>query len=215
MINNILNYIKNNVKDFLIIIILSIILLQTCGKNKNINNQPTKDSVIIVKEFYHDSTINSKPQLINTIQPLKETITQNYIPDTNYNDLKKQFLDLAAKFESQNIQKDTLKIDSLGYVATIDTTQQNVIKGRSFKYDLKTKEITKTITIHEPYKPVDQVYIGGGIFGSKGTLVGGGEAGFMFKDKKDQLYGAKVQLNTLGQLSYGIDSYWKISLRKK
>ena len=35
----------------------------------------------------------------------------------------------------------------------------------------------------------------------------------LYKNKKDQMYGAKAMLDFKGNLYYGIQSYWKIKLK--
>ena len=90
-----------------------------------------------------------------------------------------------------------------------------MIVGRSYKYDLKYPKIKETITIKEPYKPKNQLYLGGEISGSRLNLVDQINAGLLFKNKKDQIFGAKVGLNLDGQLHAGVSSYWKISFKHK
>ena len=156
----------------------------------------------------HDSIINSKPQLINTIHVPPEI---KYLPDTNYEKLLAQYREILSLYLDKNIQKDSLKIDSLGYVYVTDTVTKNLIKSRIYDYNLRHPVITTTI-INPPVRKT-QLYAGGSLQGSVLYPVNQISGGFLLKNKKDQIFGAYTGINKDGQLQLGISSYWKISFK--
>ena len=199
---------KISLSDIAVIILLIIILLQRCGKDV----QPTQTVIKRDTVWVHkDSTILSKPQLIKTI-PVNiyhDTTLREYLPDTNYSNLVKQYTQLAKKFLAMNIQADSFKVDSIGHVYIIDTISHNLVKSRSFKYNLKYPIITNTVP--EPKRV--QWYFGGFLQGEEEELIDQISVGLLIKNKKDQIFGGHVGLNASGKLQVGISSYWKIKIK--
>lgn len=198
--------------DFLnlVIAILVIVLLLKQRNTKPIEPvQPTvkRDTVWV----YKDSTVYSKPQVVKTIPVPVEHWTKEYLPDTNYAKLVKQYQDVVSQFLAKNVTKDSLKIDSIGYVHVTDTVSKNVITGRTYKYNLKYPIITNTITI--PEKKRNQFYYGGGLQGGNINALDQINAGLLFKNKRDQIFNATVGLNAKGRVIYGVNSYWKIKIK--
>jgi hypothetical protein len=124
------------------------------------------------------------------------------MPDSNY----KQFAqDVLNQLLAKNIQQDSIKIDSIGYVKVTDTVQRNMIVGRSSEVSVKYPIIRETITL--PYVPKNQLYIGGSL---QSNQISGG---LLLKNKKDQIFGGSVGINNQGQLVYSVQSYWKIKVK--
>jgi hypothetical protein len=208
MISNLLEKVK--LSEAVIVILLIIILLQRCGRNPENPTAPqiTRDTVWVHK----DSTIISKPQIVKTI-PVNiyhDTTLREYLPDTNYAKLVKQYTELAEKFLAMNIQADSFKVDSIGHVYITDTVSHNLVKSRSFTYSLKYPIVT--VTVPQPKRT--QWYIGGFLQGEEGRLLNQISTGLLIKNKKDQLFGGHVGLNTSGKLQVGIASYWKIKIKQ-
>ena len=206
-----MSFIKSNVLNFIVLVLLTVILLQRCGDGEKDIIPPSikRDTVWVVK----DSLITSKPSVIKTIQITShDTIINHYIPDTNYNKLVGQYQEVVKELLAKNIHSDSIRIDTNGYVKITDTVQKNLIIGRVTEVKVKYPIIKETITIHQ--QPKNQLYIGGGIGASQNALINQVRAGAMFKTKKDQLFGANVGISTQGTLIYGIDSYWKIKIKK-
>lgn len=206
-----MEYIKNNLLSFIVIILIAILFLQRCGGGEQTTGQQApiiiKDTVWVIK----DSVVYSKPQLVKTIQ--SDSIIREYyrLPDTvSYHTLLSSYNQLVEKYLETNIQVDSLKIDSLGYVQVRDSVSRNLVLGRSYNYNLRYPYIKETIYV--PAKPKTQVYIGGGISGTVRAKVNQIDAGLLLKNKKDQIFGIKVGVNTLGEVTYGLQSYWKIKL---
>lgn len=206
-----MSFIKSNVLNFIVLVLLTVILLQRCGSGEKDIIPPSikRDTVWVVK----DSLITSKPSVIKTIQITShDTIMNHYIPDTNYNKLVGQYQEVVKELLAKNIHSDSIRIDTNGYVKITDTVQKNLIVGRSIQSKIKYPIITETITLHQQSK--NQLYIGGGIGASQNALINQVRVGAMFKTKKDQLFGANVGISTQGTIVYGIDSYWKIKIKK-
>lgn len=205
------DFVKNNFLSLIVLILLIIILLQRCDSNK------TPDVPTIIRDtvwVHNDTTVISKPQIIKTIpvDVSRDTIINHYIPDTNYQKLVLQYQDVVNQLLAKNIQVDSVRIDTNGYVKIIDTVQKNLIVGRTTKVDVKYPVIKETII--QPAPKVNQVYAGGQISGQTGgQVINGINAGLLLKNKRDQIYGVNVGLNSNGQISYGLQSYLKIKLK--
>lgn len=207
---SLLNHLKGNIHNLIVIVLILLVLLQRCNDPKP-PGTPTvvRDTVWVVK----DSTIYSRPQIIKTI-PIdvpRETIIKEYLPDTNYNALLKQYESVVNELLAKNIQRDSISVDSIGYVKITDTVQKNMVVGRSTQVNVKYPIIKETITLPAPI--TRQVYAGGQISGNSAELINGINAGLLLKNKRDQIYGVTIGLNTNGQVSYGLQSYWKIKLK--
>ena len=207
-----MDFIKSNVLNFIVLILLAVILLQRCGGGGEKDVIPPsikRDTIWVVK----DSLIASKPSVIKTIQVTShDTIINHYLPDTNYNKLVGQYQEVVKELLAKNIHQDSIRIDTNGYVKITDTVQKNLIIGRTTEVSIKYPVIKETITIHQ--QPKNQLYIGGGIGASQNALINQVRAGVMLKTKKDQLFGANVAISTQGTVIYGIDSYWKLKIKK-
>ena len=112
-----------------------------------------------------------------------------------------------------NYYNDSLYIDSLGYVTVRDTISKNVLVGRRFSYDLHYPIIkeTKTITVIEP--PKRQLYWGIGLNGTQQGLIDEMTGSLMYKNKKDQMFGVNLGVNSQFKLRGGIQLFWKIKLK--
>jgi hypothetical protein len=77
-------------------------------------------------------TIVTKPKLIKTIVG-KTWNKIKYVADPNYNRLVKQYNGLVD-YTEQNIHKDSIKIDDIGYVNIIDTVSENLIVGKNILF---------------------------------------------------------------------------------
>ena len=111
----------------------------------------------------------------------------------------------------KNIQKDSVKIDSIGFIKVTDTVQNNIVQNRKWEYNIKYPIIKETVI--QSSKKVNQLYIGGGLQGNQYNIINSINGGILYKNKKDQLYGLSVGINTSGQAVYGVSSYWKIKFK--
>jgi hypothetical protein len=193
-----------------------VILLQRCGggardKDTIFESRIIRDTSWVIK----DSIINTKPQIFKTetyTVPVDRWNTE-YLPDTNYDKLIKQYEDLVRELLAKNISSDSIKIDSIGHVYIIDTVSKNMITGRSTRYNVKYPIITNTVIV--PEKKKVQLYVGGGIQGEKSGEINQINGGLLLKTKKDQIIGIYAGTSLNGIPVYGIQSFWKIKLKNK
>lgn len=201
------------VKISTIVIIILIVMLFFKGKYKLPDPKITKVTQII--DHFHDSVIYRTDFHTITLKPTIQQIPQELKPDSNDAVLRKQYDKLLELYASMNITKDTLKIDSLGYVSVLDTIQYNNIRNRQYNYRLNSKEKITTITIREPYHAVNQVYYGGELgwgTGQQNALNTAG-VGLFFKSKSDNVLKLGADYNfTLKSPEIKIGYYRKIHL---
>lgn len=206
-------FFTKNLVSLIVVGLLVILYLQRCSQTPSSPTTPqdTHDTLRVEYHYYHDSTIYSKPTIVNNILPIKETIPK---ADTTYAGLKKQYDSLASLYYSTRIQYDSARVDSIGYVTTLDTVNQNVITGRKWHFNIRERLIETTITNNIYQKSKTQVYIGGLIHGSQELLISGVGVGGFLKNKKDQVYALSVQKLNNQPITYGAGMYWKIKLKK-
>ena len=197
----------NNILSVAILILAVIIVLQRSNSSPDIIEKPivVRDTVWQKK----DSVIYTSPKVVQTI-PVK-IISEKYLPDPNYDKLVLQYQELVKLHLAKNIQKDSVQIDSIGFVKVTDTVQNNIVQNRKWEYNLKYPIIKETII--QPPKKVNQLYIGGGLQGNQYNIINSINGGILYKNKKDQIYGLSVGINTNGQVVYGVSSYWKIKFK--
>ena len=201
--------------SLIIVTLLLIIFLQKCDDDRRkVSPEGNKSdtTVLVINHLYKDTT-KSKPTFI---KGERDTILESsvyYLPSSNYDSLYVQYNTLKEAYLSRNMYRDSVQIDTFGYIKVVDTLQKNQMVGRSFIKDLKIPEKTITITNTIFPEPKRQVYIGGGIFGNKDNIAGQVQAGLLLKNKKDQIFGVSTGINANGQVQYGISSYWKIKIK--
>ena len=205
---------KDKVLFGIIVVLITIIFLQRAWISSIPVEKTTIDTVTVVDTVYitRDSLIYSKPKIVKVEVP--KYLPAEYKPDTSYSGLFKQFDELVTKHTAKNIYRDSLRVDSLGYVIINDTVQFNELHKRSAYYNFKVPRIRETLTITEYAPPVRQLYVGGAVSVSKTFNAYNAQIGVLYKTKQDQLFGPIVSFDTKGELMYGIQSYWKIKLKK-
>ncbi len=205
-------FIQNNFFNLVVLVLLVILLLKNCKSTPSVDGpvKVIRDTTWIIK----DCTINSKPQIIKTI-PINvyhDTIYKEYLPDTNYQKLVQQYQDVVSKYLATNLYSDSVRIDTIGYVKVTDTVSQNQILKRGYRINVKYPIITETVI--KPAPKVRQLYAGGQVSGVSGSPVNGINAGLLYKTKKDYIIGANAGFDRNGNIIYGVQSYWKITLKK-
>jgi len=194
----------NRILVLFIVILLFIILTKDRGCSSKM--EPTTVTVHDTAWAVHDSLIIKKLKVKEVIH---DTLPLEYIADTNYPKLKAQYDALVFVHLAKNIYFDTLKIDTLGYVTVADTVHKNEMQNRAYKYNYKIPTITVTTTITKQAPPKGALFIGGGVTGNPNevkSLFGG----FLYKSKKDKVFGLNVGLTGNSKIVYGVQSYWKI-----
>ena len=193
-------------------IVAGLILFIAVGKGGGCHSGARKSDTVITHDTtwtVHDSMIYIKPKPAKTIY-LEAPV--RFLADTNYDRLKIQYDSLLKEFFALKAYADTVRLDTLGYVAIADTVQQNGLTGRSYhsNYKIPTVTVTKTITHYDP--PKAQLYYGGGLDLNQTLAPTGAHGGLILKTKKDQLIGFQVGTGINGGINYGFQSYWKIKL---
>jgi len=195
----------NKILVFIVIVLMFTVTLQHKGCNAP---QIKADTVTLHDTTWqtHDSLIIKKLVIKNTIH---DTLPPEYIADTNYPKLKAQYDALVVSYLAKNIYADTVKLDTLGYVAVADTVHKNELLGRSYKYNYKIPTITVTNTITKQAPAKGALFMGGGITGNPNevkSLFGG----LLYKSKKDKVFGLTIGVTGNSKIVYGVQSYWKI-----
>lgn len=195
----------NKILVFIVIVLMFTVTLQHKGCNAP---QIKADTVTLHDTTWqtHDSLIIKKLVIKNTIH---DTLPPEYIADTNYPKLKAQYDALVFAHLAKNIYVDTVKLDTLGYVAVADTVHKNELLGRSYKYNYKIPTITVTNTITKQAPAKGALFMGGGITGNPNevkSLFGG----LLYKSKKDKVFGLTIGVTGNSKIVYGVQSYWKI-----
>ena len=200
--------IKKYFLETIILILLILVIIGKCQGPKIIEKPIIIRDTIWVKK---DSIIYSQPIIINHIK-YKDSIIKEYIPDTTYPKLLKQYNSLLSLFLEKNVYADTLDLKEFGNVITIDTVQQNLLGIRSMDYHIKYPKIKETI-IYPDKK--NQLYIGGGLQGSPIAPINQFNIGLLLKTKQDKIYNLYTGMNKDGQIIYGAQLYYKLSFKKQ
>lgn len=207
-----------NFRTVIILVLVLIIFLQRCGSGPAPTpGKPRVDTVTVVDTQYitKRDTIYGKPK--PSAPPKVDTTWRDTLrlKDSSYQYLYDRYVELGDRYYSRHTYEQKFKVDSIGSITVKDTVVSNNITGRSLTYDLKYPVIkeTTTITIHEPYKPKRQLYVGGSLWGNQVSLINGVSVGLIYKDRKDRMFGGNVGVFN-SQLNYGVSSYWKINLKK-
>lgn len=206
----------NNFKKYITIIVIGILLLiillqRSCCTGNTVVQKPI--SVIKLDTLWkitHDTII--KRIKVTTIKYIKPT-GPKYIPGENIDTCNARFNFLLKEHTALSVYSDTLKLDSIGKITIIDTVWLNKLKQRTYIKDYKIPFVTKTVTIIKEQDPKRQLYIGGNLFGDKGTLQLL-TPGILYKTRKDQIYQLNAGINFDGTITYGLGMYWKIKLKK-
>ena len=194
----------------IIAVLIAIIFLQRACTPKCTK---TRELVTIYDTILkHDSSVVVKKMKIASHDTTYIPEDPIYMFDTSCEKAKETFNKLVKKHVTRNMYIDTILIDTFGKVLVYDTVQFNQLGNRGIVKNYTIPIITRYVKV--PAEPKRQMYIGGGLLATKDLMINAAELGLIYKTKKDQMYGVKAQLDFKGNLSYGLQSYWKISLKK-
>lgn len=195
----------------IILVLVVIILLQrscsgshdakpcdtnTVIKTDTVYRNIQKTDIKSVKVYKHDTVIVKEPWMV---------------PDQDYARLKVQYQDLVKLYVAKNIYVDSIKIDTIGTLTVIDTVSRNMLLRRKYIHNYKIPTIIKTVEVERP--PKRQMYMGGALGFRYPLAPASIQAGFLFKDKKDQIFGLHAGVDVNGNITYILSSYWKISFK--
>lgn len=194
----------------IIAVLIAIIFLQracTPQVTPEVIPQVTYDTIL-----KHDTSVVVKKMKITSHDTTYIPEDPIYMLDTSCDIVKERFQKLVKLHTTKNMYIDTILIDTFGKIYVYDTVQFNTLGNRGIVKNYTIPIITRTIKV--PAEPKRQLYVGGGLLATKDLMINAAELGLIYKTKKDQMYGVKAQLDFKGNLSYGLQSYWKISLKK-
>lgn len=193
----------NRMLSILSMALFAIIILQRACIKDCVNT-------VTPKEFIHDTAFITDTKTIShtefvykrTVDTFK-ILDPKYIPDTNYQALKKQFLDLVVQHTSLAIYKDSLTCDTAGVKFKInitDSIQLNTLISATYSYNWK-------FPIVQVEKKKNQLYVGGELSLGKVQTAG---LGILLKNKRNQIYGVNVFYIPTWGFSYGLSTYIKL-----
>ena len=133
-----------------------------------------------------------------------------FIPDSNYDKLKLQYELLAKNYATRNIYRDSVQLDTLGFIVLTDTLQYNKVQSRFYEHNYKLP----TVIGYVQTQPRRQLYIGGGISIDKSLEIANIQTGLLYKNKKDQIFGIHTGISQNLTPYFGGTMYWKIKLKK-
>lgn len=176
------NFFKN-IQNILIVSLVVIILwLQNCSGNGGVS--PTSPTTITEISIEYDTIRETIPEYIpkwkTRVEVKIDTFTQPI--DT---------LSILADYYAKYYYKDTIKVDTIGYVIVVDTLTRNSIFSRNVvsNFTIPTTTITSTKYINNR-----EFYMGLKVQGRTDQLnYVGGE--LLLKTRKDKAYSVGVGLN--------------------
>lgn len=200
---------KKNLLFFALAALLVYLLLDKVGIIGGYDVK-TPDTTIVRDTVWHESSktiIKQVPQVGGDegfVPP-----DDMYIPAGDYDTLLTKFNTLVKELTARKFYKDSLQLDSIGYIVVKDTVQFNSLQKRSYNYFYKVPHVTETVTITKYAPATRQLFLGAGL--GKSNF----QAGLLYKTRKDLLFGAYIAPPLQGvPLQFGVQAYWKIKLKK-
>ncbi|MDB9992666.1 hypothetical protein OAD97_00690 [bacterium] len=176
------NFFKNIQNIVIISLVVIILWLQNCSGNGGVTPiTPTTITEISVK---YDTIRETTPEYIPKWKTRVEVKIDTFIQHIDT-------LSILADYYAKYYYKDTIKVDTIGYVVVVDSLTRNSIFSRNVVSNF-TIPIT-TIT-HTKYINNREFYVGLKVQGRTDQLnYVGGE--LLFKTRKDKAYSVGVGLN--------------------
>ena len=200
-------------KNITSIVLVGLIIFLLMDRAGFIGEHSSKepDTTIVRDTMWHETskTIIKEIEQVGGDKGYIPPNEDKYVSTANYDTLLFKFNTLVKELTARKFYKDSLQLDSIGYIVVKDTVQFNTLQKRSYDYFYKIPHITETTTITKYAPPISQLYLGGGL-GANNI-----QGGLLYKTKKDLMFGVYVSppLNQ-NSLQYGFQTYWKIKLKK-
>lgn len=188
----------NNLLLAVIGVLVAVILLQRC--------EPPKERTVYLPSDTVYKTITDT-QIIKV--PIYKSDTIKYPGDTIFigssdcEELLDQYNDLANRYATRNIYKDTIPVEEYGYITITDTTHYNRLCERKYVYNLRFPEI-----ISQTQKR--QFFLGGEITMQYPIAFNHIQTSLLYKDRKNRMFGITVGVQHEFKPYFGISSYWKL-----
>ena len=157
----------------------------------------------------HDSIIEKTKIVYKEIR-VNVMSKPEMLPDTNYDNLKRQYMALLQLYLNKKFYSDTIRVSTFGYILVQDSVRENKLTNRRTRenYEIPIVKETKTITKYAP--PTRNIYVGAGVMANNTLGIRGAQAGFIYKTKKDKLYQISTSVDLDGQVMYGASYFYKI-----
>lgn len=183
-----------DIKNILIVVlVLIIILMRTCA-----SPTPTKPRTKIKITTEYVQVTETIPEYIPQWKERIEVVIDTF---TTPIDTTAILVDYYSKY----FYKDTLNVDTFGYIVVKDTISKNKIASRNVEYNLSIPitTIEKTSYINER-----EWYVGLGTNINNLNYVGGE---LLYKNKKYQAYGLGLGINNQFEPIISGRMYWRIN----
>jgi hypothetical protein len=189
-------------------LVIIILLQRSCTNNSKY--LPTSKDKIVYDTIWR-SVVKTETKKISFIKHDTSYVKGDtiFVADLNYDNLKLQFNNLAKNYGARNIYRDSILLDTLGYITVLDTIQYNKVSSRTYIQNYKLPTVTGYVQAEQRR----QLYIGGGISIDKGLGLANLQAGLLYKNKKDQIFGLQTGVSQDLKPYVGFSSYWKIKLK--
>jgi len=188
-----------------------VALFYAYTKHKQAGEAKPNDTLVV-----HDTTWRIHDSIIvKKVPVMKEIIVEvaskpEMLPDTNYDNLKRQYMALLQLYMNKVIYSDTIRVGNYGYITVLDSIQNNKLTSRKTRENYQIPEIKETKTITRYLPPSRSLFVGGGINTSNSIGIRGIEAGILYKTKKESIFNIKAQVDLDGKPMYGFGYYHKI-----
>ena len=201
---------KRNILFFVLAALLIYLALDKVGIIGGYDVK-TPDTTIVRDTVWHETskTVVREIQQVGGDEGSIPPGEDMYIAVDSYDSLLNKFNVLVKELTARKFYKDSLQLDSIGYIVVKDTVQFNSLQKRSYNYFYKVPHVTETMTITKYAPATRQLFIGAGL--GKDNFQGG----ILYKTRKDLLFGAYVAPPLQGvPLQFGVQAYWKIKQKK-
>ena len=189
-----------NIQNLLIVVLVIILLLRSCGGDKDIISTKISEPTTITKVEIRYDTI--------------QTVVNKYIPKWRDRIVIKTDTILASidtlailkDYYAKYVYSDTLMIDTVGYAIINDTITRNSIFSRNVTTNILIPTITQTNTV---YINKSEWYWGLNLTGRSSQInyLGGG---LLYKSKNKNIYGLGAGVNQNFQPVISASYYMKI-----
>lgn len=190
----------------IIILIIVILLLRMCRPYNDDNGKHIKVDGKTYQVLKHTIDTIYVP-VIKTVHKKGQTIFKEKTIYVNVPN-KVDTLSIIRNYYSQNIYKDTLKInDTLGYVSVIDTIFNNKIESRTWQSHINKMVIKETTIVKD--LPKIRFYLGG-VVNIKNYYIQSFGPTLLIKNKKEKVFLIGVSIDKNRSIYYQGGVFLKI-----
>ena len=194
----------SNIQTLVIFVLIILVLMKTCGGPSDVSE--VEKIVTKIETRYDTLEVEKKVY----VPKYTTRVVTNTVTDTVVLKSKIDTLEILKDYYSKYVYKDTLKLDSLGYITIIDTITQNKIFSRNFDSQvlIPTTTITNDIYLNKAK------FFGGVSIGGNKTQINFLSGDLLYKSKSDNVYGLGLGVNENLQPIITGRLYWRIRFKK-